>query len=732
MKKIIFRVLIIFFLIISFLITYLSTAGIKTARFNSQIGNLIKNFNEDLRIEIKDVKIILDPTKFELNLKTLGPKLRIKERSIELESIKTQISINSFIKNEFSVKNLDISTKSIKVENLISFFRNIKNSPELFMLKKIFKKGYLISDINLEFDEKGKIKDNYSINGLLKDSQITLSKKYDFNKINLIFNFKNKLYKFSDIRVHLNDIELSSDKVEIKKSDNDFLIEGIIENKEISQKNKIVENFTKTYFTKLDIENLNLNSKNKFSFKMSKTLKIDNLKVSSEVKLNNLEVVNKLNLKRIFPNFENKINLNNHLINIKYVKKKLFISGNGNVLFQNKNDVINYKITKNNELFDFETNLKIDKNPLTIDSLGYIKKKDIKSNIDLKGSYLIGQKTEIERLSFKENRNQFEVNQLILDKDFKIKKFQKINLTYFDQDLRENEISILNNNNNSYNLAGSKFNANILIEDLINNDSSKDLKIFSQDFGLNVKIDQVYLDKEHVLNNLEGNLDFKKNTISNTELNARFSKNQKFKFTIKSNNQEKVTTLFIDKAEPIVRRYKFIKGYNGGSLDFYSLKKNDKSISNLKIYDFRLKELPVLTKLLTLASLQGIAEILSGEGITFDEFEMNFNNINNLLTIDEMYAIGPAISILMEGYVEKNKLVSLRGSLVPATTINKAIGNIPVLGKILVGSKTGEGVFGVSFKIKGPPKNLETTVNPIKTLTPRFITRTLEKIKNSN
>ena len=63
--------------------------------------------------------------------------------------------------------------------------------------------------------------------------------------------------------------------------------------------------------------------------------------------------------------------------------------------------------------------------------------------------------------------------------------------------------------------------------------------------------------------------------------------------------------------------------------------------------------------------------------------------------------------------------------------INKAIGNIPVLGKILVGSKTGEGVFGVSFKIKGPPKKLETTVNPIKTLTPRFITRTLEKIKKN-
>ena len=110
---------------------------------------------------------------------------------------------------------------------------------------------------------------------------------------------------------------------------------------------------------------------------------------------------------------------------------------------------------------------------------------------------------------------------------------------------------------------------------------------------------------------------------------------------------------------------------------------------------------------------------------------MNFENKNNLMTIQEIYAIGPAISILMDGYVQKNDLISLRGTLVPATTINKVIGSIPILGKILVGSKTGEGVFGVSFKIKGPPNKLETTVDPIKTLTPRFITRTLEKIKKN-
>jgi len=257
------------------------------------------------------------------------------------------------------------------------------------------------------------------------------------------------------------------------------------------------------------------------------------------------------------------------------------------------------------------------------------------------------------------------------------------------------------------------------------------LNIFNKSFSLIFDIKRIHLDKENTIYNLQGSIFLNDNEITKLNLVSEFNDNKQIKMTIKKDDNEKITTLFSNKARPLVDRYKFIKGFNDGELDFYSIKKNNETKSTLKIYDFKLKELPALTKILTLASLQGIADLLSGEGIRFDEFEMNFTNKNNLLVIDEIYAIGPAISILMEGYIEKKDLISLRGTLVPATTINKTISSIPVLGSILVGEKVGEGVFGVSFKIKGPPKNLETTVNPVKTLTPRFITRTLEKIKKN-
>ena len=245
-------------------------------------------------------------------------------------------------------------------------------------------------------------------------------------------------------------------------------------------------------------------------------------------------------------------------------------------------------------------------------------------------------------------------------------------------------------------------------------------------------ISEVKLDDESTVNNLNGSLEIKNSKLFDLNLNSNFSDNKKLSVSIKSQNiNSSVTTFYSDRAKPFVKKYKFIKGFDDGNLDFSSKKINNVSKSKLIIDNFKIQEVPVLAKILTLASLQGIADLLTGEGVRFTDFEMIYSKKGNLMTIDEIYAIGPAISIMMEGYVESNKLISLRGTLVPATTINRSISSIPLLGDLLVGKKVGEGVFGVSFKIKGPPKNLKTIVNPIKTLTPRFITRTLEKIKKN-
>ena len=376
--------------------------------------------------------------------------------------------------------------------------------------------------------------------------------------------------------------------------------------------------------------------------------------------------------------------------------------------------------------------LDLNKTSFDIDFLNFKSNDKLETQLQIAGNYNDKKELNFKEISVIEKNNQILLENFLLDKNNLFIKVDKIKLNYFDTEGKKNQLLFLRKQKNDYNVNGSSLNANNLIDNLLNGKNNSDSKIFKNNISLILDLGKVYIDEKNFVNNLKGKLDIKDNKVFKADIFAFFSKNEKLTFTINTNNTgEKITTFFSSRAKPIVKRYKFIKGYEEGYLDFSSSKKNNISKSKLNIYNFKLQELPTLTKLLTLASLKGIADTLSGEGIRFNEFEMNFTNKDDLMTIEEIYAIGPAISILMSGYIEEDKLVSLRGTLVPATTINKKIGSIPFFGKILVGDKTGEGVFGVSFKIKGPPKNLETTVNPIKTLTPRFITRTLEKIKKN-
>ena len=483
----------------------------------------------------------------------------------------------------------------------------------------------------------------------------------------------------------------------------------------------------------LNIKNISFSSDNNFTFSVNKKFKITDLHLESKINLHSLEYKNDLsNFKKYLPNFKNSIKLQNHKILIDYKKNRLDVSGKGELIIEDKKDELKYKVTKLNDEYIFDTNIDINKNSLLIDFLNYKKKEDLDSFLRFNGIYKKDKDITFHSILLSENSNNFLVKNLNLNNKLKILNIGLVEFNYINNNKIKNQIK-LKKNKKDYKITGKIFDATKLLDMLLSDESNdEDSSIFHNlTSGIDIKIMKTYLDDFTFIDNLFGNIRFIDNKVSIARLNSTFPNNKKIIFSINTNNDEKITTLFSGYPKPLLRKYKFIKGFEGGVLDFYSIKKNDVSNSVLSIDNFKVQEVPVLAKLLTLASLQGIADLLTGEGIRFTDLEMKFSNKKGLMKIEEMYAIGPAISILMDGYIESKKLISLNGTLVPATTINRTIASIPLIGNILIGKKTGEGVFGVSFKIKGPPEDLKTTVNPIKTLTPRFITRTLEKIKKN-
>ena len=733
MKKIIFRFLIFTLLLIFSFITYLSTIGIKTDAFNNQISKELKKIDDQLELDLNKITIILDPFKFKLVLKTIGANLKNKNKLIKLESVKSYIDIKTFINKKFSLSELDINTRTIEIKNLISFVRSIEDNPQIFILEKLVKKGYLIADINLKFDQKGNIKDDFIIKGLVKDAEIKPFKKINLSKINFDFDLRNNEFQFKDINLSYDNNKFMFPELTLVKQKNEFLVSGKNNSKNLVLDDKKIYKFLNNEYSNLRIKSAEFDLENTFSFKINNKYQLNDLKINSLLSLKNSKLTSPQNLKKFFPKINEIIELSNHQIQIEYKKDLLNINGNGNILLQNEKDNIKYNFSKSKKNLKFDTLLEIKKNPFQINFLNYKKDKDNKLEIIILGEKsLLSNEINLSNISIKEKNNKFNVKNLFLSKKYRIKSISKINLSYFDNDLLKNELSI-QKKNKSYLLVSKSFNASKIIDDLlVANKNLNNKKIFPKNFKLDIKTKEVFLDKDHSIEDLDGYLTFKDNELIEANLVGDFPDNQRINFTIRSTTQnEKITTLYSDVAKPFVNRYKFIKGFEEGNLDFHSIKLNNVSNSKLIIDNFKVQEVPALAKLLTLASLQGIADLLTGEGIRFTDFEMKFSNKNELMKIEELYAIGPAISLLMEGYIESDDLVSLRGTMVPATTINRTISSIPLIGNILVGKKVGEGVFGVSFKIKGPPNKLKTTVNPVKTLTPRFITRTLEKIKKN-
>ena len=723
-------------LLILLILLYLTFIGVNTNKFNNIVKNKLLEFNPNYILEIKDINFKLYPTKLKLNISSKKVIIGISNQKLKLKNISADVSIKSYFKGTYPVNNVKAETDVIDVKKLLKIVRNFKDNFQLMILMKSIESGNSKIFVNINLDERGKIKKNYFLKGFIKDLKISLLND-EYLDTNFNFTVNPNSIDISDANILFQKIKLNSDIIKIiYKKNNFFNIDGNIKNEAVSINISDLENIFKLKLKNIRNKKVRFLSNNKFNFDMSSKLKISNFELNSNLDIN--EIVYKVDyelLKKVL-GINNNLKIIDQKLNIKLkgnkknkILSKIEIKGSGNYLIENKIDKFNFNFSKEKDIYRIISNIEILKNTLDLDILNYKKNKDRRAVLNVEFSLNKNNSFNVEKFTFKEEQNIFSISNLNINENLQINDLKMARLSFLNSNNIKNEIKLFNNNK-EYFLTGSVFDGSKIINELTKNTRNEKNNFLYKIKNFKINLDKLYIDSENTVNNVEGTGEFAKGQISELKLISYFNNKEKLIVNISSKNNQKNTFLTTKHPKPLIKRYKFIKGFEDGILDFQSVTKNNISSSVLIIDNFKVKEVPVLAKILTLASLQGVADLLTGEGIRFTDFEMKYLEANNLITIDEIYAIGPAISLMMDGYIEKDKLVSLRGTLVPATTINRSISSIPLIGDILVGKKVGEGVFGVSFKIKGPPNDLKTTVNPIKTLTPRFITRTLEKLKN--
>lgn len=649
-------------------------------------------------------------------------KIRIKkidnyfEISGNFKTNETKINLNNYRK--FININLDLIDDrpiNLSSENELSFKINKKlNIKDLRIISKLnFDKLFTKS----KYQDFIYFKDgNILINYIKEELKIVLNSKFLFqnnkNNNNKTKNLINLIYK--------------------KKQNKDALVNIDLSNTKSTINSKEFKKFIQFKNFGLQDQDITFTSENLISFKLNKKNEIQNFSIKSKLKSESILIDYKSQrIKKYFSDFKNQIKFSNSLLDLDYKNKKFKFNLKSKYSINDINENVSLNVEKKDNKYFFDLDLDLDSAEIDIEELDYQKKADIKSELNINGIYKDNNEIIFKNINFNEEEKSIIVENLEIGKNDKIKSLDLFKIDIISKNRKENKLEFKKVNNNYY-LTGSQFDGSKNIKNLLDNTSKS---IFSNFKNLNtyiyLDIGKYFVDNFSYLSNIKGEIQIMSNKVFNSNINAKLNNKTKFILSIFTNDKkQKITNLEIEEPEPFIKNFKFIKGFKGGKLIYEGLNYEGKTKSNLKIIDFKVQEVPVLAKLLTLASLQGIADLLTGEGIRFTDFEMDYETLGNNTKIKEMYAIGPAISVMMEGYIVKDELTSLKGTLVPATTVNKTISKIPMLGDILVGKKIGEGVFGVSFKIKGPPKKLKSSVNPIKTLTPRFITRTLEKISN--
>jgi hypothetical protein len=134
--------------------------------------------------------------------------------------------------------------------------------------------------------------------------------------------------------------------------------------------------------------------------------------------------------------------------------------------------------------------------------------------------------------------------------------------------------------------------------------------------------------------------------------------------------------------------------------------------------NFLLVKAPLFAKLLSLSSFSGISGTLNGEGIPFTVLEADIVYGGGAIAVSNLRAYGGAIGVNVDGNVDYQAgTLDASGTLVPANILNTVLGNIPVLGSLLLGGDK-QGIFAANFRIAGPISDPQVSVNPLSAVAP--------------
>lgn len=165
----------------------------------------------------------------------------------------------------------------------------------------------------------------------------------------------------------------------------------------------------------------------------------------------------------------------------------------------------------------------------------------------------------------------------------------------------------------------------------------------------------------------------------------------------------------------------FTSGDQGDLLivaDMERLEKGYSIVGDITAGNFSVANSPAFSELLKEKEFAKAQEELEANGLSFESFESEFTQYDDVMTFVSGSAKGPTLGVTIDGYVDqKFDEVSLGGTIIPAYGLNSLLSNIPLLGTLLAGGR-GEGVFAATYNMQGSIEDPDVNINPLMALAP--------------
>ena len=714
----------ILFLVISLItiIIILSTSGIETNKFNKLITEKISQ-GKNINLKLETIKFKIDPKKLSLFLETHNPKIMYRNLLVPVTSIKAYVDFLSLLRSDPIIKKISISSEELDIIQISKLSSIIKPSTFKSLLNNKIKEGKLIAEIEIFLNRDGLIED-FIAKGTVRKLKAELLSNMNLKETNLSFFADRSDILIKNIFGFLEDIKISEGDMRLNLENGIKLNSNF--NSKINLNEQVIKKYSKflnDYTAVKGLRNLKADLNNNFSIELDDTYKVKdyNYSVTGKIDKSKFELLSPIKNNFIKEEIKN-IYFSNLKMKTIFKPKSINISSEGKYSFDNSNFL---KINVENNIFKDNFNLKLDfeyQKKIELELINYKKSKKSIANlsIDLEKKK---NNININKLNFSEKNNSIKIKDLNF-KDNKFFSFKNIEVRMMNNDfIIEKGKKIV--------IKGTKFDATNLANVL--SKRSRENRFKKIDGPIEIDFKNIDVPMSEKLQNFKLIGEIKKGQFVKISSKGDYGGNNFLDISMKKNknNNKKYLEIYSDLTRPLLSDYSFFKGLSGGKLIFTSIIEDSKSNSKLKIENFKVVNAPGVIKLLSLADLGGLADLAEGEGLSFDILEINMEKDKNLLKLNEILALGPSLSVLMDGYQDYNGLTSLRGTIVPAKTLNNMISKIPVIGNIVIPKEVGEGLFGISFKMKGPKGNIKTTINPIKTLTPRFIQKIIERNKET-